>query len=86
MKRSFLAATGPAVLTAPALSAERVSFQLGEFERSLSISELAGFAAGDPPAPELREALNQSAPVNAVMASNDLGTVLGKQPSNNLRS
>ena len=57
MKRSFLAVIGLFALAAPALCAERISFQLGEFERSLSISELAGFAAGDPPAPELREAL-----------------------------
>ena len=94
MKRSFLAVIGLFALAAPALCAERISFQLGEFERSLSISELADFAAGDPPAPELREALrllkpseqkalrgalNQSAPVNAVMASNYLGTALGQR-------
>ena len=92
--RSFLAAIGLTALAVPALSADQISFQFGELERSIPIAELAGFAAGDPPGPKLREvlrllkpsertslraALNQSAPVNAVMASNYLGTALGRR-------
>mgnify|MGYP002815035120 CR=1 FL=1 len=78
----------------PASAAEQISFQLGEFERSVSIEELSQFAAGNPPGPGLKEtlrllkpseqkalrsALNQAAPVDSVMASNYLGTALGKR-------
>ena len=81
-------------LAAPVSSAERISFQLGEFERSISVSELSAFAAGDEPGPgladalrllnpsarkSLREALNQSAPVDSVMVANYLTTALGKR-------
>ena len=94
MKRFLSAVIGLAVLAAPASSAERISFQLGEFERSIPIDELADFATGEPPGTALadllrlfkpsekqalRRALNQSAPVNAVMASNYLSTALGKR-------
>lgn len=79
---------------APASSAERISFQLGEFERSISVAELSAFAAGDEPGSgladalrllnpsarkSLREALNQSTPVDSVMVSNYLTTALGKR-------
>ena len=78
----------------PAFAAEQISFQLGELERSIPIEQLASFAAGDPPGAELADALrllkpsqrqslrlvlNQSAPVNGVMASNYLGTAIGKR-------
>ena len=55
--RSFLAAIGLSALAVPALSAEQISFQFGELERSIPIAELAGFAAGDPPGAKLREVL-----------------------------
>ena len=81
-------------MAAPAFCAEQISFQLGEFERSLPIDELADYAAGKSPGTALadilrlfkpseqqalRKALNQSAPVNAVMASNYLSTPLGRR-------
>ena len=79
---------------APATAAEQISFQLGELERSIPIQQLVSFAAGDPPGAQLADALrllkpsqrqslrlvlNQSAPVNPVMASNYLGTAIGKR-------
>ena len=94
MKRFLYAVIGLGVLAAPASSAERISFQLGEFERSIPIDELANYAAGGLPATELadvlrlfkpseklalRKALKQSVPVNAVMASNYLSTAVGKR-------
>ena len=94
MKRFIYAVIGLGVLAAPASSAERLSFQLGEFERSIPIDQLADYAAGGPPGTALadvlrlfkpsekqalRKALKQSAPVNAVMASNYLSTALGKR-------
>ena len=94
MKRFLFAVIGLGVLAAPASSAERLSFQLGEFERSIPIDELADYAGGQSPGTALadvlrlfkpsekqalRKALNQSAPVNALMASNFLSTPLGKR-------
>ena len=95
MKRFLYAVIGLGVLAAPASSAERISFQLGEFERSIPIDELANYAAGGLPATALadgqlrlfkpseklalRKALKQSVPVNAVMASNYLSTAVGKR-------
>ena len=94
MKRFLYAVIGLGVLAAPASSAERISFQLGEFERSIPIDQLANYAAGGLPATELadvlrlfkpseklalRKALKQSVPVNAVMASNYLSTAVGKR-------
>ena len=94
MKRFLSAVIGFGAVAAPAMSAERISFQLGEFERSIPIDELADYAAGKPPGTALadilrlfkpsekqalRKALNQSAPVNAVMASNYLSTALGRR-------
>lgn len=94
MKHVLSAVICLGALAAPACSAERISFQLGEFERSIPINELADFAAGDSPGTALadvlrllkpseqralRKALNQSAPVNAVMASNFLSTALGRR-------
>ena len=81
-------------LAAPAFCAERISFQLGEFERSIPIDDLTDYAAGKSPGialadilrlfkpserQALRKALNQSVPVNAVMASNYLSTALGRR-------
>ena len=94
MNRWLTAVICLAALAAPASSAERLSFQLGEFERSIPIDVLADYAAGGPPGTALadvlrlfkpsdkqalRKALNQSAPANAVMASNYLSTALGKR-------
>ena len=94
MKRFLSVVIGFGAVAAPAMSAERISFQLGEFERSIPIDELADYAAGKPPGTALadilrlfkpsekqalRKALNQSAPVNAVMASNYLSTALGRR-------
>ena len=94
MKQLLSAVICLAALAAPVSSAERISFQLGEFERSIPIDELASFAAGNAPGAELadalrlfkpseqqdlRKVLNQSAPVNAVMASNYLSTALGRR-------
>ncbi len=94
MKRFLQVFIGLGLLTAPASSAEKLSFQLGEFERSIPIDQLANYAAGKPPGTALadvlrlfnpsekqalRKALNQSAPVNAVMASNYLSTAVGKR-------
>ena len=94
MKCFLFAVIGLGVLAAPASSAERLSFQLGEFERSIPIDELADYAGGQSPGTALadvlrlfkpsekqafRKALNQSAPVNGLMASNFLSTRLGKR-------
>ena len=94
MKRFLQVLIGLGLLVAPASSAEKLSFQLGEFERSIPIDELADYAAGGSPGTALsdvlrlfkpsekqalRKALNQSAPVNAVMASNYLSTAVGKR-------
>ena len=94
MKRFLSAVIGIGALAAPASSAERISFQLGEFERSIPVDELVDYAAGKAPGKALadvlrlfkpseqqalRKALNQSAPVNAVMASNYLSTALGRR-------
>ena len=94
MKRVLTTLIGLSALAAPAFCAERISFQLGEFERSIPVSELVDYAAGNPPGialadilrlfkpseqQALRKALNQSAPVNAVMASNYLSTALGRR-------
>ena len=94
MKHFLSAAFCLCALAAPASSAERISFQLGEFERSIPIAELSDYAGGKPPGTALadvlrlfkpseqlalRKALNQSAPVNAVMASDYLSTALGRR-------
>ena len=94
MKQLLSAVICLGALAAPVSSAERISFQFGEFERSIAIDELASFAAGKAPGTELadalrvfkpseqqdlRKVLNQSAPVNAVMASNYLSTALGRR-------
>ena len=94
MKRFLQVVIGLGLMVAPASSAEKLSFQLGEFERSIPIDELADYAAGGSPGTALsdvlrlfkpsekqalRKALNQSAPVNAVMASNYLSTAVGKR-------
>jgi predicted dienelactone hydrolase len=94
MKRFLQVVIGLGLMAAPASSAEKLSFQLGEFERSIPIDELADYAAGGSPRTALadvlrlfkpsekqalRKALNQSAPVNAVMASNILSTAVGKR-------
>ncbi len=94
MKRFLQVVIGLGLMVAPASSAEKLSFQLGEFERSIPIDQLANYAAGNPPGTALadvlrlfkpsekqalRKALNQSAPVNAVMASNYLSTAVGKR-------
>ena len=94
MKYFLSAAFFLGALSAPASSAERISFQLGEFKRSIPIEELSNYAAGKPPGTALadvlrlfkpseqlalRKALNQSAPVNAVMASDYLSTALGRR-------
>ena len=94
MKRVLSALIGFGALATPASAAERISFQLGEFERSIPVAELVDYAAGKSPGTALadilrffkpseqqalRKALNQSAPVSAVMASNYLSTALGKR-------
>ena len=94
MKHVLSALVGLSSLATPAAAAERISFQLGEFERSIPIAELVDYAAGKSPGTALadilrlfkpseqralRKALNQSAPVSAVMASNYLSTALGKR-------
>ena len=57
MKRFLYAVIGLAVLAAPASSAERISFQLGEFERSIPIDELADYATGGLPGTALADVL-----------------------------
>ena len=42
------------LLAAPASSAEELSFQLGEFERSIPIDEFANYATGGSPGSTLR--------------------------------
>ena len=94
MKRFLFAVFASAAVATPGSAAELVRFQLGEFERSIPIAELVSFAAGKAPGSDLREALrflkpserqalqkalNQAAPVDGVMASNFLGTALGKR-------
>ena len=94
MKPVLSALIGLSALATPAAAAERISFQLGEFERSIPIAELVDYAAGKSPGTALadilrlfkpseqralRKALNQSAPVSAVMVSNYLSTALGKR-------
>jgi len=94
VKHVLSALVGLSALATPAAAAERISFQLGEFERSIPIAELVDYAAGKSPGSALadilrlfkpseqralRKALNQSAPVSAVMASNYLSTALGKR-------
>ena len=94
MKRFLATVVGLSAMAAPAFCAEQISFQLGEFERSIPIDEIADYAAGKSPGTALadilrlfkpseqqalRKALNQSAPVNAVMASNYLSTPLGRR-------
>ena len=89
MKVILQVVIGLGLLAVPALSAEKLSFQHGEFERSIPIDELADYAASGSPGSalsdvlclfkpsekySLRKAFNQSAPVNAVMASNYLST------------
>ena len=84
---------GLSALATPASSAERISFQLGEFQRSIPVDELVDYAAGKSPGialadilrlfkpseqQSLRKALNQTTPVSAVMASNYLSTALGR--------
>ena len=94
MKRFPQVVISLGLLAAPASSAEKLSFQLGEFERSIPIDELADYATGGSPGSALsnvlrllkpsekqalRKALNRSAPLNAVMASNYLSTAVGKR-------
>ena len=94
LKRFLATVIGMSALAAPAFCAERISFQLGEFERSIPIDDLADYAAGKSPGialadilrlfkpserEALRKALNQSVPVNSVMASNYLSTALGRR-------
>ena len=57
MKRFLSAVIGFVALATPAMSAERISFQLGEFERSIQIDELADYAAGKPPGTALADIL-----------------------------
>ena len=78
----------------PLMAADRITARLGEFERSVSVASLAGFARDGEidadlrfyldrltPAQRrnLRTALNGSAPVTAVMVSNFLATDLGQR-------
>ena len=85
MKRFLRVVIGLGLLAAPASSAEKLSFQLGEFERSIPIDELADYATGGSPGSALsnvlrllkpsekqalRKALNQSAPLNSRRQAN----------------
>ena len=94
MKRCCAAVLAGLALASSVSAAEQIRFRLGEFERSISIPELEHYAAGQSPGRDLsaalrllkpadrealRKALNQSAPVNGVAASNFLGTPLGQR-------
>lgn len=77
----------------PASAADTIVFRFGEFSRDVSVPALAKFSNDGTVSPDLsayfrlldpsartalRTALNQSVPVNEVMASNFLSTPLGK--------
>ena len=79
-------------LIGPAAAAERVEFRLGEFERSIKVSDLQDFARTGAITPDLsaylahlspsdraafRTALTQSAPIDTLAVSNFLSTPLG---------
>ena len=49
MKRFLQVVIGLGLMVAPASSAEKLSFQLGEFERSIPFDELADYATGGSP-------------------------------------
>ena len=48
---------GLSALATPASSAERISFQLGEFQRSIPVDELVDYAAGKSPGIALADIL-----------------------------
>ena len=89
-----LALVGSVAVAAPTFAAQRITARLGDLERSVPVEALARFARHGQVEPglgevlhrlhpeqrrSLRVALNQRAPVTAVMVANFLSTALGQR-------